>query len=122
MIDSLAQVVQQRPGLGNLGIRPQFVGQDVRQVGGFDRVSQLVLAVAGAELQAAQQLDDLRVQSRHAGVDSRLLTCLADDLVYLIAGCRHHLLDAGRMDTPIEDQPVQGNPGHLTAYRVKAGE
>ena len=94
VVDRLADVVQQAAllGLGHIGA--DLRRQQARQPGGLDDVVQHVLAVAGAVLEAADQLDQLRVQAGHAGVVGGLLTGLAHDHLDLGAALGHRLLDA----------------------------
>ena len=83
---------------------------------------QHVLAVAGAELQAAQQLDDLGRQARHAGLVDGLLAGLAHDDVDLGAGLGDDLLDAAGVDPAVLDELGQGQAGDLAADRVEAAD
>ena len=81
-----------------------------------------VLAVAGAELEPAEQLDDLGRQGGDAGVVDGLLAGLAHHQIDLGAGLGHDLLDAARMDAAVRDQLGQGQPGDLAADRVEAAD
>ena len=85
-------------------------------------VGELVLAVAVAELEAAHGADQLRVQPVHAGLVGGLLALLAQLLVHLRLGPRHHLLDPRGVEAPVRDQLQQGDPRHLAAHRVERGE
>ena len=79
-----------------------------------------VLAVAGPELEAAQELDDLRRQPRDADLVDGLLARLADDEVDLGARLGDDLLDAAGVDPAVLDELRQREPGDLAADRVEA--
>ena len=66
VVDGLAEVVQQTRHLGHLDVRAQLRRDHRRQAARLDGVSQDVLAVAGAELEPAQELDHFGGQRRHA--------------------------------------------------------
>ena len=92
------------------------------QARGLDAVVEHVLAVAGSVLQAAEQLDELGVQARHAGVVGRLLARLAHDDLDLGAALGDRLLDPAGMDAAVADQLGQRHARHLAAHGVEAGE
>ena len=54
VVDGLADVVQQAGAAGDLGVGAELVGHDAGQVGDLDGVVEHVLAVARAELEAAE--------------------------------------------------------------------
>ena len=70
-----------------------------------------VLAIAGAVAQAASSLDQLRMNAVDAGLERSPLAFALDDLLNLTASLVHHFLNAGRMDTAVNDQLFQGNTG-----------
>ena len=55
MADGLADVVEQAAHLGRAHVAMQLRGHESRQMAGFDGVVVLVLAVAGAEFEPADQ-------------------------------------------------------------------
>ena len=79
VVGGLADVVQQAAPPGQVAVQADLFGHHAGQKRHLDRVPQHVLAVAGAELQPAEQLDDLLVQARHVGLLGGLLADLADD-------------------------------------------
>ena len=81
-----------------------------------------ILAVAGAVLHAAQQLDQLRMEAVDVGLKHSPFTLGLDGCVHLALGLLHHLLNAGRMNAAVLDQFLQGNAGDLPADRVKTGD
>ena len=90
-------------------------------MGYLNGVLQNVLAIAGAVVQAAQQLLQFGMQAADAGLQHGTLTLGADHSVHLTLGLLHHLLDMRGMDAAVSDQLFQGQTGHLTAHRLKAG-
>ena len=122
VVDGLADVMQQAAALGQGDVRAQLGCHDAGQMGHFDGVLEHVLAVGGAELQAAQQLDQLGVQAVDVGIEGGLFALLPDALLHLAAGFFHHLFDAARLDAAVQDQLFQGHPGNLAADGVETGE
>ena len=55
VVDGLADVVQQAAHLGDLDVGADLGGDDRRQVAGLDDVVEHVLAVAGPELEPAEE-------------------------------------------------------------------
>ena len=81
-----------------------------------------VLAVAGAVLEAPQQLDDLGRQAGHAGLVGGLLAGLLHDQVDLGARLGDDLLDPSGVDAPVLDELREGQAGDLAAHRVEAAD
>ena len=63
--------------LASVDVGAQLGGHDAGQMRDLDGVLEHVLAVAGAVLQPAEQLDELGVQAVDAGLEGRLLAGLA---------------------------------------------
>ena len=63
MVGRFADVVQQAGTAGQVAVEAHLFGHHAGDERDFDRMPQHVLAVAGAEVQPAQQIDDLRVQA-----------------------------------------------------------
>src|SRR5690606_10385593 len=81
-VDRLADVVEQARALGDVGVEAELGGDDRAEEADLDGVLEDVLRIGGAELELAQEGDDLRVQARdlelaHGGV-ARALDDLAD--------------------------------------------
>src|SRR4030042_3479280 len=51
-----------------------------------------------------------------------LLPLSLDSGFHLIPGPLHHLLNASRMNSAIQNEALQGNTGHLPPHRIKTGE
>ena len=81
-----------------------------------------VLAVARAELEPAEQLDDLGRQTRDAGLVGGRLAGLAHDDVDLGARLGDDLLDAAGVDAAVGDELRDGDPGDLAPDRVEAAK
>ena len=99
---------------------PDLGRDDRRQAARLDDVVEDVLAVAGAVLEPAEELDDLGRQAGHAGVVGGLLAGLAHHQVDLGAGLGHDLLDPAGMDPAVGDELGERQPGDLAADRVEA--
>ena len=63
VVKGLADVMQQAGTAGQLNVDTQFASHQAGQPGNFQRVAQHVLAVTGAVLQAADELDQVGVQA-----------------------------------------------------------
>ena len=103
VVDRLADVVQQAGALGDLDVGAELGGHDAGEVGDLDGVVQDVLAVARAELEAAEDLDELGRHAVDVGVEAGLLAGLFDRGLDLGLGLVVHLLDARRVDAPVGD-------------------
>ena len=121
VVDGLAQVMEQARPLGLGHVDADLGGEKSGQLGHLDGVVEHVLAIAGAVVLAAQQLDQFRVQAVDVGLEHGALALGADGGVHLPLGLLHHLLDAGGVDAAVQDELFQGQPGDLPAHRVKAG-
>ena len=117
--DRLADVVQQRAHLRDMHVRPHLGGEHGGDVRGLDGMSQLVLAVARAVLQPAEQLDDLRMKHLQADLDDGLLAGILDRLLDLAPGLLDFLLDARRVDAAILHQAADGDAGDLAPDRIE---
>ena len=115
VVHSLAQVVEQAGPLGGGHILPNLGGHKAGQLGHFDGVVVHVLSVAGAVLHATDELDEL-------GVQHGALALGLDGGVHLPLGDFHHLLNAGGVDSAVQDELFQGQPGDLPANWIEAGD
>src|SRR5687768_4208376 len=96
--DGLADVMKQGRPRRYAGVTAQLRSQHRRQSRALDRVMQHVLAVARAEAELPQQLDELRVERSDVRLEHRLLADVDHVLVYLRLGLVKRLLDPGRVD------------------------
>jgi len=112
--------LQQRRPAGDVGRGAELDRDQARQVGALYQVGEHVLAVAGAELQPAEQVDQVRVQAVDVGVERRPLPLFDDALLDLGQRLGERLLAASRVDAPVGDQAVEGQAGGLAAHPVEA--
>ena len=122
VVDALAEIMQQTCALGQGDVLAELACQKAGDVGDFHRVVQHVLTVGGAELLAAEELDQLRMHAGHAGLEAGALAFALDDLLDLAAGLFDHVLDAGRMNAAVGDQLLQSDAGDLAADRIEGGD
>jgi hypothetical protein len=88
----------------------------------LDQVLEDVLSVRGPELEAPEDADHLGVDVGDPDLADGPLPRALDLLLDLAAGPLEHLLDPGRMDAPVLDELVEGQPGHLATHGVEGGE
>src|SRR6185503_17998324 len=80
-----------------------------------------ILCITVAVFEPAEEFDDLRVNSMHTDVENRFLTRLPNRLIELLLRFAHYLLDSARMNTPVRDQFLQGQPGDFSANWIVPG-
>jgi len=85
----------------------------------LDRVREHVLAVARAELEPAEQLDQFGVQSLDARLEHALLAELDDVALELRFGLIVGLFDPRRVDAAILQQLLEGQPRDLAPDPVE---
>ena len=122
VIQSLADVMQQTRAAGLGHVHAHLAGQQTGEIGNLQRVVQYVLAEAGAELQAAQQLHDIGMDAVDAHLHHRTLALPLHGQLQLAAALLHSLLNAGGVDAAVGNQALQRHAGHLTAGLVEAGQ
>src|SRR5919106_2671179 len=120
--ERLADVVQEPATLGQGDVHAQLGGHDPGQVGGLDQVAEHVLAVGGAVLEPPEDPDQLRVQVGDADLEAGVLAGPADLAFDFLAGPVVGLLDAGRVDAPVGDELLEGEPADLAPDGVEAGQ
>ena len=98
---------------------PSSAAISAGQVRALDQVVEHVLTVAGAELELAQQSDQLRVEALHPRLEGRPLALLDDPLLDLRPGVLVGLLDQRRIDPAVGDQPLHRQAGDLATYPVE---
>ncbi len=122
VVGRLAHVVQQAAAPRQAPVQAQLLGHHAAQVGHLQAVLEHVLAVAGAELEPAQELHQLLVQRPHVGVLDGGPAHLQDVLLHLGLGFVDHLLDARGVDTSVLDQLGQRQAGRLAADVVEGAD
>ena len=118
----LTDIVQEPRALRHRAVKPHFVGERPGKERYLHRVAQDVLPVTRAVLESAEQTNQLGVEP----VDTCFKDCFFARLLhrglYLAACLVHHLLDAGRVDTAVGNQFLEGKPRDFTADGVEAGD
>ncbi len=122
VVNGLAQVVQQACPLGHGDVHAQFRGHKPRNVGYLDGVVQHVLTIGGAVFLTSQNLNELWVQVVNAGLVAGPLAFLPNGAVHFLPGLFHHILNAGGMDSAVDNQFLQGKPRHLPADGIEAAD
>ena len=110
------------PRLAIAGSTPISAASALAMCDGLDEVLQNVLAVAGAVLETAQELDELRMDVREADLGNRVLAGLPDLLVEVAHGPLVDLLDPRRLDPAVLHELLEGHPRRLAAHGVEARE
>src|SRR6056297_413485 len=121
-IDRLADVVHQARAPRHRLVEAQLRRDDARQVRHLDGVLEDVLAVAGAEVHPAEELQQPRLDPDHVRLERGFLAALADVGLHVLLGLVHDLLDPRGVDPSVLDQLVQRQPGDLAPQRVEAGQ
>lgn len=121
-VHALADVVEEPGPPGQSGVQAELRRHDPGEVGHLDGVLEDVLAVAGAEVEPAQKLDEAGLQAHHPRLQGRLLPALVDEGLHLLLGLLHHLLNAARVDAAVLQELLQGHAGDLAADGVEGGE
>ena len=121
MRDRLADVVQSADALGKVDVQPEFSRHRRHQVRCFLGVLKHVLAVAGAEFQASQELHDLRMHAVNTEVQKGVLPFLLYVRFYFFLYLGNDFLDPAGMYTPVFQKPVKRDPRYFPAQPVEPG-
>ena len=122
VVDGLADIMQQACAACRNRIEAEFAGHHAGNVCHLDGVLQDVLTITGAVAQAAENLDQLRMNAVDAGLEGSTLAFALDDLLNLTASLVNHFLNASRMNTTVNDQLFEGQTCDLTANRIERGQ
>ena len=122
VVGRLANVVQQSATPGEGAVQPDFLGHHAGNEGHLDAVPQHVLAVAGAEVQPAQQLYQPLVQVWMASSWQASWPNCMDVLFQFFLRGRHDLLDPRGVNAAVGNELVQREPGDLAADHVEAAD
>src|SRR5690606_24292702 len=74
---------------------------------------QNILPITGPVMQTAQKPDKFRVQPVDAHFNNSLFSFFFDYALHFLAGLLHHLLNPGRVNPAVRNQPFQRQPGHF---------
>ena len=122
VVQRLANVMQQAGTLCLGDVHVKLCGQNAGKICHFQRMVQHILAIAGAVVQAAQQLYNIGVQAVQAHVHHCFFALALHGKLQLAAAFINRLLNARGVDAPIADQALQRHAGNFAAHRVKAGK
>ncbi|MBT9160005.1 MAG: hypothetical protein DDT27_01028 [Dehalococcoidia bacterium] len=114
--------MQQSGRLSYAHVGSDLRGQCSRQLRDLQAVAKHILPVAKTILETPQQADDLRVQPNNPRLKRNLLPFNLNIGLYLLLCLLYHFLNAPRVDSTIQNEPFQRNPGNLTANRIEARE
>ena len=119
MIHGLADIMQQTGPLGDPHVQPKLCSQQAGKVRHLHRMLQGILPEACPEFHLSKQSDQFRVNAVDPHLQGCSLALLLDHHFHFFLSLLHHLLDPGRVDTPVHNQLLQSNPGHLSADGVE---
>src|SRR5215203_1263945 len=123
VVYGLAHVVEQGGAARDLHVGAEFLGHHAAEVGDLYGVGQHVLAVGCPVLQGAEEADQVVVHAAgDLGVVEGLAACALHLLLHVLLGLGHYLLDAPGVDAPVLHEASHGDPGHLAADRIEAGD
>jgi hypothetical protein len=103
-------------------VEAELAGHQPGEVRRLDQVLEDVLPVRRAVPQPAEQRDELGCRSVITDVRPSRPRLPAGTGLDLALGLLVSVLDALRVDAPVQHQSLQRDPGDLTAYRVEAGQ
>ncbi len=107
MIHRFADVVQQSGATRQRSIKPEFVGDDLREIRHLQAVPQHVLTITRAKVQPAEQRNDRPGQVGNVRFLRRVFTVLQQLLVDFLCRRRDDFLDARRMNSAVLHQFFQ---------------
>ena len=122
VVGRFADVVQQAGAAGEDGVHAHLFGHHAGDEGHFDRVPQHVLAVAGAIVQPAEQVDDAFVEAADLRFLHGFFAVAADLRVDFFLRFGDELFDPRRMDAAVGDELVERDPGDFAADRVERAD
>ena len=105
-----------------VAVQAELLGHDAGEERDFLRVIEDVLAVAGAELQPPHQPQHFGMEVVEPELEGGRLAFAADGLLHLGLDLLDDLLDPGRVDAAVGDQPLDRLAGDLAAERIEARE
>ena len=120
-LDTFADVVEQAGAFGDTWIEANFARDQRTKQAHLDGVIECVLSVREAIFQAAEQLDDLGVQSIDAETLHGVFTGLHDVDFHLGTGASNEFFNARRMNAAVLNQCFEGKPGNFTPNRIEGG-
>ena len=121
VIERFPNIVEEADSSSHRRIESQFRRHHPHDVPHFHRVTEDILTVTVAELQAAEGTSDFGRQSREFQFVVGIIARLADQQVHFRFGLAHDLLDPRRMNSPIVDQRFEGLARNFPPERIETG-
>ena len=106
--------------LCGVDVDAQLRCDETRDVADLDGVLKHVLAVAGAVLHAAEELDDLLIDTVDIGLEHGSLALRLDGGVDFLLSLGDHFLDAGGVDPAVGDELFKCQTRDLAADGIEA--
>src|SRR3989344_4446901 len=122
VVQGLADVVEERSGLGHGHVGTQFLGNHASHVGHLDGMLQHILTVTGAKMESAENSEQFGVEIVDFAFHGGRFTLFLDDFIDLRFGLGHKLLDFGRLNATVGNQTIERELGHRAADWVERGE
>ena len=122
MVEPLADVVEKAAAACQLAVEAEFVGHEAGEPAHLERVRKQVLAVGGAELEAAHGAQGVAREAGEAEFEAGLLAGVAHDPVHLVGGLLDYLFDAAGVDAAVCQHALDGPLGDLAADGVEGAD
>ena len=120
VIGGFADIVQQARAASERGIHAEFFRHHAGDECDFDRMPENVLAIAGAIVEAAEQIDDAFVEAADLGFLNGFLTVAANILIDFLLCFGDEFFDAGRVNAAIGDEFVERGPSNFAADGIES--
>ena len=122
VVDGLADIVQEAGALGGGHVDAELGSEQAGNVRNLDGVVEHILAVTGAVLHAAEQLDELGMQAVDVCLENGALALGLDGGVDLLLGLGDHFLDAGGVDASVLNELFERDARDFAPHGVEARE
>jgi hypothetical protein len=119
MVESFADIVQECSGLGYLDIGAELLGYHAGDMGHLYGVLEDILAVAGAEMEPAQDEQYARIEADDATFIGGCFALFLYGLIYILSGLFHYLFYPSRLDAAIFYEFFQCHASYMAADRIK---
>lgn len=120
--DGLTDVVEQGGGLGDAFVGADFVSDHTGDVGHFDGMEQDVLAVAGAEFEFAEEVEQFTRDADDADFAGGVFAGADDFFLDFAFGLSDGFFDGSGVDATVFHEALEGVAGDLAANGVEARE
>ncbi len=122
MVDSLADVMQQRPCLGGSDVSIELLREHAGQVRHLKGMLKDVLAIAGAEVEPAEERDEPRVETDDSRFVGRFFSFLLHHLPDILLSLLDGLLDLSGLDASVGDERFERQLRRVATDGVERGE